>query len=143
MSEYTPTFNMESYQKGLIGPAIWLTILQVLWLILSYIDTTDPNGTGDSKIQIIGHGGYYIEIIILFGAWAGISVAKFGGNAGDGFIAGILLGLIGWIVWTILFGYINPVGDSDFADHLLPMLWSWILVNAGGAVAVSGIMNNK
>ncbi|MHA2100359.1 MAG: hypothetical protein ACW99A_16910 [Candidatus Kariarchaeaceae archaeon] len=153
MSDIVPTFNVDSYKNGLVTPAIWWAVLQVLWLIFSFIDTTENAAFDDASNTLLSaYAGFGIEVLLLFGAWAGISVARSGGNAGDGLIAGILLGLVAWIIWFILFGFINPpgilqddltFGDPDFADDLLPMLWNFILYHGAGAVTVSGLMGGK
>ncbi|MHA2098957.1 MAG: hypothetical protein ACW99A_09735 [Candidatus Kariarchaeaceae archaeon] len=140
VSELIPRFKVESYKNGIIPPALGWAIVQVLTFIFVYIDD-------DNFLSVSTRYGFIdFELVIyshlLFGAWAGISVAKAGGSSGDGVIAGLVLASIAWILWVILFVNVDPAdqfGNSDFRDDILPYLPYFMITHVIGAVTLTGI----
>ncbi len=142
VNELVPRFKIDSYKNGLVAPALGWTIVQILTFIFIAIDD-------DSLLNSISQYGFIdfqfaTYAHVLFGAWAGISVAKADGSSGDGLIAGLVLGSIAWILWVILFVTIDPTdrfGESDFGDtlHWLPY---FMITHGIGAITLTGIIRS-
>ena len=142
LKDLQPKFDLNAYKKGLVIPLIAWLIVQILFLIVSYID----DGTRDG----IGHGGFAIEILLLFGAWAAYNMIRANGSFGDGIIGGLIVGLVAEIIRLIFFGLINKpdFGTSDtlefdLADDFMPEFYTGILLHIVGAIVAVGLLTNS
>ena len=145
VEDLIPTFNVNTYRDSLIPPIIGWMIYEVLWFIFSLVDRfiLDSKNLGRSASY-----GFSNEIILLFGIWAGISMARNGCNIGDVLVGGFLVGLAAWIVWFILFPLVNPgdifafdntkLGELNFKEGMLPQFWRLVLLQIGSGLTIVG-----
>jgi hypothetical protein len=135
LKDLQPKFDLDAYKKGLVIPLVAWLIVQILFLIFSYIDSEDV-------ILAYGFGGYSIEIMLLFGAWASFNMIRSDGSFGDSIIGGFLIGLWASLIYLLFFGVINKPDGADIAENIMPVFWLNLLLHVTGALALAGLFTD-
>ncbi|MHA2168924.1 MAG: hypothetical protein ACXAB7_03325 [Candidatus Kariarchaeaceae archaeon] len=113
VNEFAPTFNVRAYANGLIAPAVTFLVIDILYLIFSFLESDNSAVPINLVHAFVGSGNFsWVDLIVLlFGGWAGLNIIRAKGSIGDAMLGGLIMGL--WMeFWRWLLFWIINEPDS-------------------------------
>jgi hypothetical protein len=151
VNEFAPTFDVRAYANGLIAPVITFLVIDVLYLIFSFLES-DNSAVPINLAHGLGAGIFsWVDLIVLlFGGWAGLNMIRAKGSMGDALLGGLIMGL--WMeFWRwLLFWTINEPDeilgipfDLGYERNYWPAFYFTLTFSVAAAAVFVGLFGDS